>query len=1249
MKIKYLVLVVALFSPSAFADVDYYTFGGFESVVNAFLRLSAIFSNPQYEWYIIAFAVAGVTVGYLIALGKGFLSGGLKGYDALVSLFLVLFGVTLYTVVIRPTTTVHIYDESTNQYQSVGNIPSLIANAVNLPNIVERGMTQIVDSSTVYTRSEHANGATLELLLNALNGNPLAHDAYLNRSLYSFVDTCMPPALNSNLYTFDLNALMSSTGNLLGELAKLKSLSVPVLYYDAANKGGVEVSCTTAYNSLATILALPSTYNDYRNALCDKSGFDSSNAVQITMCRDRLQDMTNLVFGTGTIGSDTELFMSQAIAKTTYETLSTYAGTAISDIANYREMSQGYGNVIVAEGWIPTIRSSTLVIILSILPILVLFLVTPMIFKSLHLIITLFIFVGLWGVSDAIVHSIIVDQVGDLMASLKNYNGSVTSFMMAPTDINKGLATFGKLQSMAVILAGFISAVFFKLSARAFSQMGERLADNVESLGSNTGQEILDPTRRMSLAESNITAYEKHNMQRQMGTDQYGDATRSHNTGSVRTEAKWLDSMSNNNFDYKQAVDTRSDIYGNSEAGKVQSHVNAAKASRSSVGEYSRGISQTSTDQSLASTEIDQKNIQDVAKTENQSTHDATRTVMGIEKSGTTGALRASTDTEDHIKTAETNTAMKQAESRVDRKNLDTIQAKNQGTEDQTFDAYAQTKMSNITGMVSASTDPEKHEDAAMVSSVQHMQDKLSYKEFTESMGIDLENRTFNESKIKHAMAYGEHQATMNQLEALGFTPEKLGERNKQTELEQTEATAHSKDVLVEEGLADSTQEAANIIDGGQYIQFASEYKAKEAMAQQTGEGLVPTYLRAAGRFEATFSGDESNQLLKASQIPVDQREAAKPFMQQIGSIASGETKELSIPGSPSAMATLAAMGVISGHDNMMSNPQQWRQNMENDPRVSIDPETGNYVVAMDQDLAQTLVNADNEDLMQFVDQHREELEAGVANGGVTIDGNLADINSDNPSIANSSARAGNSVDENNSHSIKNGLNTDMQTVVDGITEVPADEASRMLDELVASDSRQKEAAHLLAQMTMTHLTQHESDTMSTQTGAEAVVYAGVGKDSLADSAGKVVDDAVPLKEGGDVKPQNENAGKKDSLVSKVLKLAPIDMGIKGNLSAEINSTDTHNSDASTNIVETVMYEALEHYQNSQRTERDIQELQEFLSHVIGQDRVISQDALQEYQNDEVDNAIGTANEQEKNVAEEALDFVIEKTNDIVR
>ena len=99
--------------------------------------------------------------------------------------------------------------------------------------------------------------------------------------------------------------------------------------------------------------------------------------------------------------------------------------------------------------------------------------------------------------------------------------------------------------------------------------MGERLAANVESLGSNTGQEILDPSRRMGMMDGSITAYDKLNMQREMGSQRYGDATRGHNTGSLRTEAKWLDAMSNNNFDYNQAVDTRADIYGGEQAGRV--------------------------------------------------------------------------------------------------------------------------------------------------------------------------------------------------------------------------------------------------------------------------------------------------------------------------------------------------------------------------------------------------------------------------------------------------------------------------------------------------------------------------------------------------------------------------------------------------------------------------------------------------------------------------------------------------------
>lgn len=1229
---KLFLCFISLFSPSVFADVDYYTFGGFESVVNAFLRLSAIFSNPQYEWYIIAFAIAGVSIGYLIVLGKGFLSGGLKGYDALVSLFVVLFGVTLYTVVIRPTTTVHIYDESTNQYQSVGNIPTLIANAVNLPNIMERGMTLIVDASTVYTRSEHANGATLELLLNALNGNPLAHDAYLNRSLYSFVDTCMPPALNSNLYTFDLNALMSSTGDLIGELEKLKSLSVPVLYYDTTNKGGVEVSCTTAYNSLAAILALPTTYNDYRNAICDKSGFDSSNALQLATCRDRLQDMTNLVFGTGVIGSDTELFMSQAIAKTTYETLATYAGTAISDIANYREMSQGYGNVIVAEGWIPTIRSSTLVIILSILPILVLFLVTPMIFKSLHLILTLFIFVGLWGVSDAIVHSIIVDQVGDLMASLKNYNGSVTSFMMAPTDINKGLATFGKLQSMAVILAGFIAGVFFKLSARAFSQMGERLADNVESLGSNTGQEILDPSRRMGMMDGSITTYDKLNMQRELGGQRYGDAVRGHNTGSLRTEQKWLDSMSPN-YNYDEAVDTRADIFGNSEAGKVQSHVNAANANGTSVGAYSKRISQTSTDQSLASTEVDQKNIQHIADTQKITTQEATKDKVEIDKSGQTGAYLASPNPETHIQTAKTNTTLRQAESQVDRDNIEYIQQQTKGSEAEAFSIYAATKMAGQSGQLRASVDPDKHVDASMVSSVQHMQDKLSYKEFTESMGIDLQNRTFDESKMKHAVAYGEHQAMVEQLKDLGFSPEELGERNKGTELDNNEATATAREFVVNEGLAGSVQDAAVKETIGQQGMFTAEHTVREAAAKLQGISEGQVYLNAAGQMRQVYTADMAYKALEAASLRPEKEDAITNLQAQLADIAAGRADSIIVENVDGDIAdNFRMLEQIVPVDSISGGYQEVGETAQP------------FVAPMSPEEAQNALDLLDPNLAKFGAENQEQLRAIYANGGGEFNYALGlDNVGASPSIVKTDVHAGNKITEDNSHTVTDKYSTDGQTAYKNVFSPESQwQGMRFLDNAIAGGPAAiHDLAHELASQKYTSLDQRNSNDHVTTNAVSGRIAGEISKRSIANAAqggdGNEVKRKTPDTSDGD----SNDKGQPNKL-GNAIKSLPASASIGAEATASSAWSEHDSSASGTDINQIRIAQLLNEYATSEDKEKAYEEFVSEMAELYMDDRRAAYEAEEDYQND----AYQEAND-DRNLWERAIDFGAETYDDI--
>jgi hypothetical protein len=463
---------------------------------------------------------------------------------------------------------------------------------------------------------------------------------------------------------------------------------------------------------------------------------------------------------------------------------------------------------------------------------------------------------------------------------------------------------------------------------------------------------------------------------------------------------------------------------------------------------------------------------------------------------------------------------------------------------------------------------------------------------------------------------------------------------------------------MVDIDLAGDTQQAATQSDMGQNGKFLAEFTAVEELAQLTGNDLGSTYLASTGQFSKTVSGEAAQRELNASNVSPEAVELAQKYEEQLDAIRKGEQSDLSIPFEDKPIEVLKTLGILSGDENIHSDVQEWARQKENDPTVSVDPQTGNYTVPVKQSHAQLLNDATNEPLMKFVGDNRAAYEAAVVHGGMTLDGNIADLNSESgPSIADSRANAGNNVREDNSLTMHSGLVTDMQTVVDGVLSENPDVAARMLETGVESDATQKEMSHLLGQMFISHLNQNESDSTQTSTGAEAQLYAGIGKKSLANAADNVIDDTVEkIGEGAEVPdktpPTGEGSGgKKGGWASKILSYAPVDFGVRGNLSATAMSTDNHNSEASTNVIEAIINAQLEEYQNSERTAKDVDKFQEFYRDIVSDDRAISNDALNEFQNDEVENALDPDAEanRPRNAMEETLDGMKEKFVDYKR
>lgn len=511
------------FSPAlAIADVDFYTYGGYETVVNGFTYMRNVYGNAQYGLLVFTILAMAIFISASLNSIKG-LTGQGKASQMLSSIFFCCLGFAIYQGTIIPKTTVHVYDTVLNKYEPVGDVPLLIATLAAGVNILERVGSDTFAATTI-NREEHGGGATIQLLSTILNQDPLKYQPYLSKSIEHYIDDCMPPALTSNVgsyATFDLDKILHSTDNLVAELEKLASTYQMTVYYDSANRQGLPVTCNASWASIKALIELPSTYDDHYADACNVGGFESDTAA----CKARLDDISDFVMDTtGTINTST-IAANQALAQNLYRNLAENPVAYMQDMINMKNQSAGLSTLVAAGSWLPTIRYSTMMIIVGIMPLITLMFFTPMLGIAFKYTAGLLLFVGVWGLTDTAIHGITLGNIENQLASLQTTDFSVYTFMTAPNELQKAVATMGKMQSMGLILATILVGIFFKISGHAFSNMGEKLQGDIDKIGGETGREVFDPSTRMSTIDSYSQASYKMQNLDSMGTEGYAAAT----------------------------------------------------------------------------------------------------------------------------------------------------------------------------------------------------------------------------------------------------------------------------------------------------------------------------------------------------------------------------------------------------------------------------------------------------------------------------------------------------------------------------------------------------------------------------------------------------------------------------------------------------------------------------------------------------------------------------------------------------
>lgn len=458
-------VAIAAAAPAYAIEASFHTYDGFAETVDAFRQVSMMFGDPRYETLVLIVATAGIAIGAVVASVRG--SGmGLVGFG-----FQILVGIGLFVGLIATTGTIHVYDRVRNAYQPVGDVPNLLVLVAGATNMMERALVETIDDNTLDPDAKiefGAGGHSFDLFLNAVSPRGPMTDTFLDATIKDYVRQCYPVARVSPAYGVDDDQLFRTTTNLPTAFAAMAGPSTFSTVYTEADKGGTTVSCTDAWTHISERLSDPTLFEGYTRQICARTGFDISSAPQLARCRQQLGDMGQMMLGHALSAQAllSHILLANSVGDVLFEDS---PATAARVMANRAVISNGLSALSVANEWMPTIRATVFGVMLFMVPIALLFILTPINMRVTSFALGMFVFVALWGVIDAGIYQL---TLGRAMASLQEMRANsvaANAWLLAPSASMKALAIFGSYRTAAAGLAGAFVFTVFRFSGNVFT------------------------------------------------------------------------------------------------------------------------------------------------------------------------------------------------------------------------------------------------------------------------------------------------------------------------------------------------------------------------------------------------------------------------------------------------------------------------------------------------------------------------------------------------------------------------------------------------------------------------------------------------------------------------------------------------------------------------------------------------------------------------------------------------------------
>jgi len=462
----------------------YVTWGDFDVVVNTFERVALMVSDSTYHGLFFGLIVIAIVFGIVSSFGRGFLIGQSDPLAWVRVFGTIIIGVIIYQTFIQSTDQIVIYDETLNLQKTVSNVPDGLILLAGISNKIEKGLVDIIwTSSDPYSFKEAAGGSIFNLLKNAYGKNVNLNNmpnsgVYIQMTLQRYIDDCLLYEIARPGTTININDF-NNTLNLENILALAQNDAIFTVIYNDTFRSGLTGTCTECWteinNYLTSLTATSDVVERFYREACGESGLlnvpgTTGPDVYLTNAAKLTAFVSALL---GSTVSKSQLVTQKLIADELWVAINKGDSEIIANRKTGVSMA-GMGNM--ANDWIPILKGLVFAIFIGLFPFVCLLIPTPLFGRAISFMFGSFLFLTAWGICDALIHSFAMDKAVALFTEISTSGLGLNSTLMFESKASKALAMFGAARWSSMMLAGVLSAMIARFGGYAMSQFTTQMS-----------------------------------------------------------------------------------------------------------------------------------------------------------------------------------------------------------------------------------------------------------------------------------------------------------------------------------------------------------------------------------------------------------------------------------------------------------------------------------------------------------------------------------------------------------------------------------------------------------------------------------------------------------------------------------------------------------------------------------------------------------------------------------------------------